>query len=79
MLWNLAELMLLKLTGVKMARNTGHESRAGAVKERVQIKNPVTGRFVKIDTKTGRIVSHKKTPGPYKGVKRVSQKSGKSK
>lgn len=57
-----------------MATNTGQSSRKGAVKERVQAKNPVTGRYVKIDTNTGRIIDHKKSPGPYKGVKVVTRK-----
>jgi hypothetical protein len=57
-----------------MATNTGQSSRKGAVKERVQAQNPVTGRYVKIDTNTGRIVDHKKSPGPYKGVKDVTRK-----
>lgn len=53
-----------------MSRNTGKGSRAGAVKNRVQVKNPVTGRYVKIDTQTGRVVHHKKTAGPYKGIRK---------
>ncbi len=56
-----------------MAKNTGQSSRAGAVKGRAQAQNPVTGRYVKIDTDTGRIVDHKKTPGPYKGIRDISQ------
>ena len=52
-----------------MGRNSGKGSRIGAIKNRVQIKNPVTGRYVKIDTKTGRIVAQKKTSGPYKGIR----------
>ncbi len=51
-----------------MAKYTAEVSTRGAVKERVQIQNPVTGRWVKIDTATGRIIDEKKTPGPYKGV-----------
>jgi hypothetical protein len=54
-----------------MAKNTGSGSRKGAVKERVQAMNPVTKRYVKIDTSTGRIIDHKKTAGPYKGVREV--------
>ena len=57
-----------------MGKNTGHSSRSGAVKERAQAKNPLTNRYVKIDTSTGRIVDQKKTPGPYKGVKDVTRK-----
>jgi len=52
-----------------MARRTSG-GRKGAVAGRVQVKNPVTKRWVKVNTKTGRIVSAKKTPGPYKGVRK---------
>ncbi len=52
-----------------MATNTGTNHRTGAVKARVQVKNPVTNRYVKIDSSTGRILEHKKTPGPYKGIR----------
>ncbi len=34
----------------------------------VQVKNPRTDRYVKIDRDAGRIVAHKKTPGPYKNI-----------
>ena len=34
----------------------------------VQIKNPRTGRYVKIDRSKGRIIAHKKSKGPYKNV-----------
>jgi hypothetical protein len=34
----------------------------------VQVKNPRTNKYVKIDRSEGKIVSHKKSPGPYKGV-----------
>ena len=34
----------------------------------VQVKNPRSGRFVKIDRNAGKIISHKSTSGPYKGV-----------
>jgi hypothetical protein len=57
-----------------MATNTGQSSRKGAIKERIQAQNPVTGRYVKIDTNTGRILEQKKTPGPYKGVRDVTRK-----
>ncbi|WP_173519407.1 hypothetical protein [Ensifer sesbaniae] len=57
-----------------MAKNTGDSYRKGAVKERVQIQNPVTGRWVKVDTSTGRIIEQKKTPGPYKGVVDATRK-----
>ena len=34
----------------------------------VQVKNPRTNRYVKIDRSAGKILSHKKSAGPYKGV-----------
>jgi hypothetical protein len=34
----------------------------------IQIKNPRTGRYVKIDRSAGRILSHKKSEGKYKNV-----------
>lgn len=43
----------------------------------VQIQNPVTGKWVKIDTETGMIISHKKTEGPYKNIP-VRSKRGKN-
>ncbi|GJD51171.1 hypothetical protein OPKNFCMD_3923 [Methylobacterium crusticola] len=58
-----------------MAKNSGEGSRVGPVKERVQIRNPVTGHYVKLDTTTGRILEQKKSPGPYKGVRDLTNKS----
>ena len=57
-----------------MGKNTGQSNRSGAVKSRVQTMNPVTNRYVKIDTDTGRIVDQKKSPGPYKGIKDLTRK-----
>ena len=37
-------------------------------KDVVQVKNPRTGHYVKIDRAAGKIVSHKKSDGPYDGV-----------
>jgi hypothetical protein len=34
----------------------------------VQVKNPRTNRYVKIDRAKGQIVSHKKSSGPYKDI-----------
>lgn len=48
------------------------------MKDRAQLKNPRTGRWVKIDTKKGGIVSHKKSPGPYKNVEMAKSKREKS-
>jgi hypothetical protein len=54
-----------------VAKNTGEGGRKGAIKARVQALNPVTKRYVKIDTDTGRIIDHKRTAGPYKGIREV--------
>jgi hypothetical protein len=51
-----------------MARNTGSNTRVGAVKNRVQTFNEKTGQYVKRNTETGRFMSSKSTP--YKGVSR---------
>lgn len=34
----------------------------------VQVKNPRSGHYVKIDRSAGIIMAHKKSEGPYKGV-----------
>ena len=44
-------------------------------KDVVQIKNPRTGRYVKIDRSVGKIIGHKKSPGVYKGVPVARKKS----
>ncbi len=41
----------------------------------VQVKNPKTGHYVKIDRSAGKIVSHKKSDGPYKGVPVASKRT----
>ena len=41
---------------------------SGKKKDVVQVKNPKSGHYVKIDRSEGRIVSHKKSEGPYKHV-----------
>jgi hypothetical protein len=34
----------------------------------VQVKNPRSGKYVKIDRSRGKIIAHKKSDGPYKNV-----------
>ena len=50
-----------------MAKNTGNDSRQGAVKERSQTFNPKTNCFIKRDTSTGKFLSCKKDE-PFKGI-----------
>jgi len=44
------------------------------MKNRVQIKNPKTNRWLKIDTFNGTILALKKSSGAYKGIKKVNLK-----
>lgn len=44
-------------------------------KDVVQVKNPKSGHYVKIDRSAGKIISHKKSEGPYKNVPIARKKS----
>lgn len=44
--------------------------RKGAVKNRSQVKNPKTGRYVKRDSETGRFMDMKSDSKPFKGVRK---------
>lgn len=44
------------------------ESKSVAGSALSQVRNPRSGRFVKINKATGTIISHKKSKGAYKGV-----------
>lgn len=61
-----------KLTGPqefeKILSKSARESKSSII----QIKNPKSGKFVKIDRKKGKIISSKKSSGPYKDVSLVS-------
>ena len=37
-------------------------------RDMVQVKNPKTNRYIKIDRAAAAIVAHKRSEGPYKGV-----------
>jgi hypothetical protein len=39
-----------------------------AKRDIVQVKNPKTGHYVKIDRDAGKILDHKKSEGPYKDI-----------
>ncbi|MGK7392749.1 MAG: hypothetical protein ACNS60_20510 [Candidatus Cyclobacteriaceae bacterium M2_1C_046] len=49
---------------------TGDNARKGAVRERSQVQNPVTGQWVKRDANTGRFMDVKTSGGKFKGVRR---------
>jgi len=50
-----------------------------AIERIIQAKNPMTGKYVKVDNYTGRIISRKKTFGPYKNVRIVGVNDSKTK
>ncbi len=54
-----------------MVAKTSDDNIKGAIKNRLQAFNPRIKRWVKIDTTTGRIIAHKKTPHPYKHVRKA--------
>ena len=56
-----------------MAKNgiKGDNHRQGEIKNRSQAYNPITKKFVEFDTGSGKIINVKKTPGPFKGVRKV--------
>jgi hypothetical protein len=58
---------------IHMAKNKtpGDDRRAGAVKARSQIKNPITGTWTKRDNKTGKFMDVKADPKPFKGVRKT--------
>lgn len=53
-----------------MAKNgkSGDGHRNGAVSKRIQVQNPKTGLYVKINTETGKFMDNKTTGGKFKGV-----------
>lgn len=60
--------MLMKKGDVTMATNTGSGYRKGSVKDRVQIYNPKTELYSKLNTTTGKIIDTKTSGGKFKGV-----------
>lgn len=58
-----------------MATNTGNGSRHGAVKDRFQMLDPITGLWT-VFTFAGEVLRTKKSPGPWKGIKVGPPKAG---
>jgi len=54
--------------GRNMAKNTGENTRKGAVKKKDQSLNPKTQRWTKRDAVTGKFISVKSDGTPFKGV-----------
>ena len=55
-----------------MAKNppVGDGHRRGAVRDRSQVHNPKTDRWVKRDSDTGRFIDQKADQKPFKGVRK---------
>ena len=53
-----------------MAKNTGNGYRRGAVDNRSQVHNPVTGQWVKRNAETGQFMDVKQNGDPFKGVRK---------
>jgi hypothetical protein len=53
-----------------MAKRDRSGKLKGPISHRIQALNPVTKKWVKIDTSTGKIIDHKSSSGPYKGVRK---------
>lgn len=51
-----------------MATNTGNGYRKGSVKDRIQVYNPKTNLYSKIDMNSGKIIDTKTSGGKFKGV-----------
>ena len=48
----------------------GDGHRKGAVRKRSQVETPLTDRFTKRDTQTGRFIDQKADEKPFKGVRK---------
>ena len=57
-----------------MAKRDRSGKLKGQISHRVQALNPVTKRWVKIDTKHGGIVQHKKSSGKFENVRVLRKK-----
>jgi hypothetical protein len=53
-----------------MAKNTGEDFRRGAVRDRTQLGNPITGTQTKRDTTTGEFIDVKADDKKFKGVRK---------
>ena len=53
-----------------MAKNTGDGFRHGEVRDRSQVFNPETKKWIKRDTETGEFLDVKSDGEPFKGVRK---------
>lgn len=57
----------------RLAKNTGHGFRRGAVRDRSQVHNPKTDTWVKRNDDTGQFMDGKADREPFKGVRKEKQ------
>jgi hypothetical protein len=53
-----------------MAKNTGDDYREGEVRDRSQVYNPATKKWIKRNGETGEFMQVKKGGEPFKGVRK---------
>lgn len=53
-----------------MAKNTGDGYRQGEVRDRSQVYNPTSEKWIKRDAETGRFIDVKDDGEPFKGVRK---------
>ena len=58
----------------KMSKADSGRKIRGPQRNRAQYLNHRTNKWVKVDTRTGKIISQKKTYGPYKNVRKLKRK-----
>lgn len=65
-----------KLNLIQMATNgkIGDGHRNGQIKERSQVHNPLTDKWTKRDTETGRFMDVKQDGDPFKGVRKEKER-----
>lgn len=74
-------MWLYSISSSILSRRLRHrltETQMAKKKDIVQVKNPRSGHFVKIDRASGKILDHKKSDGAYKNVP-IARKSSKRK
>lgn len=72
----LTPVLSLLLVHAKTVLKASHLKKGDTIAEYVQVLNPKTKRYKKVNITTGEIVSHKSTPGPYKFCRIVKSVEG---
>lgn len=72
----LTPALFLLLVPAKTVLKASHLKKGDTIAEYVQVLNPKTNRYTKVNVITGEIVAHKTTPGPYKFYRKVASTGG---